>query len=162
MAAKLRPPSVELLDTRNPADLAATVALLAQAFHNPERYGPERLHDEVQHRSGPHYRHFFVARRQGEIIGVGGLKAADWASATHILYLSAVAEHARGQGVARALIEARIAWVKAHHLAGRILVSTPRPKRFRRLGFKPVGKPVGEERQLMRLEFGAEGTVPGV
>lgn len=123
------------------------------AFDNPERYGLERILEQLQAAPPPFYRHFFVCRQQGEVIGVGGVKAADWASDTHILYLSGVAEHARGQGVARALIGARIAWVMENFPHGRLLVSTARSRRFARLGFRLVGKREAEGRRLMLMEF---------
>jgi GNAT superfamily N-acetyltransferase len=87
------------------------------------------------------------------VVGIGGIKAADWASDTHILYLSAVAEHARGQGIARALIAARIAWAMENFPRGRLLVSTARPRRFSRLGFRLMGKQEAGGRRLMLLEF---------
>lgn len=87
------------------------------------------------------------------MVGVGGIKAADWASDTHILYLSAVAEHARGQGIARSLIAARIAWTMENFPHGRLLVSTARPRRFTRLGFRLMGKQEAGGRRLMLLEF---------
>lgn len=131
-----------------------TVAdLLLTAFDNPERYGRDRLLDQLTPTPMPYYRQFFVARRGDEVIGAGGIKAADWASDTHILYLSAVAEHARGQGVARALIHTRITWVMERFGHGRLLVSTARPRRFARLGFRMAGKYDAGGRRLMLLEF---------
>ena len=94
-----------------------------------------------------------AARHGDEVVGIGGIKAADWASDTHILYLSAVTEHARGQGIARALIAARIAWAMENFTAGRMLVSTARPRRFARLGFRLMGKREAAGRRLMLLEF---------
>lgn len=127
--------------------------LLFTAFDDPQRYGPERLRAELSVQPPPFYRHFLVARRGGTLLAVGGIKAADWASDTHILYLSAVAAEARGQGIARALIMARLAWAMENFGHGRVLVSTARPRRFARFGFKLVGRQARQERRLMLLEF---------
>jgi predicted N-acetyltransferase YhbS len=69
------------------------------------------------------------------VVAIGGVKAADWASRTHILYLSAVAPERRGQGIGRALIKARLDWLEGNFAAGRILVSATKLRRFRDLGF---------------------------
>ena len=124
-----------------------------QAFDDPSRYGHARVAAQLEPAPLPFYRHFFIARLDGEVVGVGGIKAADWASETHILYLSAVAEHARGQGVALALVEYRMAWAKANFEHGRLLVSTARPRRFARLDFTPVGEREAAGRRLMIHEF---------
>ena len=50
-------------------------------------------------------------------------RPADWASRTHILYLSAVAPGTAWAGIGRALIKARLDWLEANFAAGRILVS---------------------------------------
>lgn len=141
------------LDVLDEAALASAVSILEAAFNDPERYGKARILSQLQPADLPFYRRFFVARRAGEVVGIGGVKAADWASDTHILYLSAVAEHARGQGIARALINARIAWVMETFGNGRLLVSTARSRRFARLGFRLMGKREAGGRRLMLLEF---------
>jgi predicted N-acetyltransferase YhbS len=135
------------------ADREAAADVILAAFADPTRYGRERLVEQLAPAAMPFYRRFFVARRQGELVGVGGIKAADWASDTHILYLSAVAEHARGQGIARALIHTRIAWLMENYAHGRLLVSTARTRRFTRLGFRMAGKHDAGGRRLMLLEF---------
>ncbi|MDD2989291.1 MAG: GNAT family N-acetyltransferase [Zoogloea sp.] len=112
-----------------------------------------RILEQLQTAAPPFYRHFFICRQHGEVVGVGGIKAADWASDTHILYLSAVAEHARGQGIARSLIATRIAWVMENYPSGRLLVSTARSRRFARLGFRLMGKREAGGRRLMLMEF---------
>ena len=83
------------------ADREAAADVILAAFADPTRYGRERLVEQLAPAAMPFYRRFFVARRQGELVGVGGIKAADWASDTHILYLDAVAEHARGRARAQ-------------------------------------------------------------
>ena len=74
----------------------------------------ERIRRDLQQQEAAFYRRFFVAMAGGEMLGVGGVKAADWASDTHILHLSAVAPEQRGKGIGRALIAARVAWVEAN------------------------------------------------
>ena len=97
---------VELAWSDRPA-VAAAAALIATAFADPERYAPERIAAELQPTPSPLERQFFVAYRHGYLVGAAGLKAADWASGTHILYLSAVAADCRGLGIGRALVRAR-------------------------------------------------------
>ena len=92
------------LDPADSQALESAAALLVAAFNDPKRYDIERMQTEIQAIAPPFYRQFFIARLDGELVGVGGVKAADWASNTHVLYLSAVAEHARGRGMARALV----------------------------------------------------------
>lgn len=144
---------IDMLDVGNPALVEASVELLVSAFTNSERYGAERLDEELRSNSALFYRRFFVATRARDIIGVGGVKAADWASHTHLLYLSAVAQEQRGQGIGQALVKARVKWVKQHFKTGRILVSSTKGKRFRDLGFVEVRKSVIDGRYLMMLRF---------
>ncbi|KAB2967556.1 GNAT family N-acetyltransferase [Zoogloea sp.] len=145
--------TITSLDRLDEAAREAAAVILEAAFNDPERYGRTRILGQLQPADLPFYRRFFIALRAGEVVGVGGVKAADWASDTHILYLSAVAEHARGQGIARALISARIAWVMETFGSGRLLVSTARSRRFARLGFRLMGKREAGGRRLMLLEF---------
>ena len=133
----------------------AAVAILVDAFGDPARYDEERIRAELVPAAEPFYRRFFVARRGDEVVGIGGVKAADWASNTHILYLSAVAERARGQGVAKALIETRMAWVSGRFGSGRLLVSTARRKRFANYGFRPCSEDAASGRTMMVLDFEA-------
>lgn len=144
---------IEALDVSSRLLVEACVTLLSNAFAKPERYSAKRLGDEFQGDSMPFYRQFFVAVAAGEIIGVGGVKAADWASHTHLLYLSAVAPEHRAQGIGRALVKARIDWVEQNFKSGRILVSSPKAKRFRDLGFVDIRKSVIEGRHLMMRRF---------
>lgn len=141
------------LEHDDDATRAAAADILLTAFANPERYSLARIEEQLRPAPPPFYRHFFIARLGDEVVGVGGIKAADWASDTHILYLSAVAEHARGQGIARSLIATRIAWAMENFSHGRLLVSTARPRRFTRLGFRLMGKQEAGGRRLMLLEF---------
>ncbi len=145
---------IEHLDASSPVLLKACVTLLVNAFAKPERYSAKRLNDELQGDSSLFYRQFFVAVANGEIVGVSGVKAADWASNTHIFYLSAVAAEHRGQGIGRALLEARIKWLESNFKAGRILVSSAKPKRFKDLGFVGIRKGIVEGRHLMMRRFG--------
>lgn len=145
--------TITTLDSLDESAREAAAVILEAAFNDPERYGRARILSQLQPAGLPFYRRFFIALRAGEVVGVGGVKAADWASDSHILYLSAVAEHSRGQGVARALISARIAWVMETFGSGRLLVSTARSRRFARLGFRLMGKREAGGRRLMLLEF---------
>jgi GNAT superfamily N-acetyltransferase len=99
------------------------------------RYSAERVRLELGSDDPVFYRRFFIATHESEVVAIGGVKAADWASRTHILYLSAVAPERRGQGIGRALIKARLDWLEANFAAGRILVSATKLRRFRDLGF---------------------------
>lgn len=144
---------IEALDTTSPLLLKACITLLVNAFAKPDRYSAQRLQDELAGGSSLFYRQFFIAVTNGEIIGVGGIKAADWASHTHILYLSAVAAEHRGQGIGRALLKARIEWVEKKFKAGRILVSSTKPKRFRELGFADIRNAMIDGRHLMMRRF---------
>ena len=100
----------------------------------------------------PFYKKFFAAYDlEGQLIGAGGIKAADWASDTHILYMMAVDVAHRGQGVGSGLEAARIQWMRDHFTHGRCLVSTKHRKRFERWDFKIVNEL--NNRYLMILEF---------
>ncbi len=145
--------SITALEPGDDASRDAAAHILFVAFDNPERYSRARITEQLTPAAQPFYRHFLIARHGDEVVGIGGIKAADWASDTHILYLSAVTEHARGQGIARALIAARIAWAMENFTAGRLLVSTARPRRFARLGFRLMGKREAAGRRLMLMEF---------
>lgn len=148
--AKLR---IDPLDDASPGLAEAAIHLLSQAFASPERYSVERIARELRGDEGVFYRKFFLAMQSGELLGIGGVKAADWASHTHLLYLSAVAPEWRGRGIGRALVEARIAWVEACFSHGRILVSTDKSRRFRDLGFREIRHSSLDGRRLMLKRF---------
>jgi GNAT superfamily N-acetyltransferase len=148
--SKLR---IETLDTTSRVLVEAAVTLLVNAFAKPDYYGLPRLQEEIQTLTGLFYRQFFIAQKDGKIIGVGGVKAAEWASRTHLLYLSAVAPEYRGQGIGRALLKARLDWIEDNFTAGRILVSSAKAKRFRDLGFTLIPKSGLDGRFLMIRRF---------
>ncbi len=134
--------------------VSAAAHVLANAFNEPGRYSLERIQSVITPAEPPFYRRFFIARLGGELVGVGGIKAADWASNTHVLYLSAVTEPARGRGIARALVQARIDWAREQFGSGTLLVSTRHRKRFAQFGFKPFGETEEHGRTLMMLNLG--------
>lgn len=129
------------------------LAVLLESFPDRERYGEARMRAELSPQPAPLYRTFFLALMNDQVVGISGIKAAEWASDTHVLYLSAVAPSARGQGIGRNLLAARIGWVRTQFPHGRVLVSTAKTKRFKDFGFKSVGKYEKDGRQLMLLEF---------
>lgn len=144
---------IRALDCLDNGQLTASIDLVEAAFADPERYDRERIAREMLSDHPVYYRQFFVAIKGGRIVGVGGVKAADWAAKTHLLYLSAVAPEKRGQGIGRALLEARIEWVERRFGSGRVLASTTRTKRFRDLGFVEVKGSEINDRYLMLYRF---------
>lgn len=149
----MKKPEIIVLDDSTPEDLQAATRLLTTVFNDPERYGEPRLYAALKSDTGPYYRQFFAARIDGEIVGVAGIKAADWASNTHILYLSAVAPAYRGKGVGRMLIKARLDWLESNFESGRMLVSTGKPRRFRHFGFSEIPFSIQQGKRLMIRRF---------
>lgn len=141
------------LDVHDMIQLDAAIDVVEHAFADPERYGRERIAREMLADNPVFYRQFFVAIKGGKVVGVGGAKAADWAARTHLLYLSAVAPERRGQGIARALLAARVEWLVKRFASGRILVSTARTRRFREFGFTEVRASEIDGRHLMLYRF---------
>ncbi|MGJ0516241.1 MAG: GNAT family N-acetyltransferase [Methylomicrobium sp.] len=138
----------------NPIALSDAVdLLLSNCPSESDRYEKCRLVTELcPAETLPFYRKFFGAYlTDGTLIGVGGIKAADWASDTHILYLMAVDKAHRDQGVGTDLEKSRIEWLLNNFNHGRCLVSTRHKKRFVRWGFKGVSEI--DDRYLMLLEF---------
>jgi GNAT superfamily N-acetyltransferase len=141
------------MDTFAPALSAAVELLCANCPSESERYEKSRLVTELCPSAKlPFYRKFFGAYDLDEtLIGVGGIKAADWASDTHILYMMAVDKDHRGKGVGSDLESIRIQWLRDNFPRGRCLVSTIHKKRFERWDFEAVSEING--RYLMILEF---------
>lgn len=144
---------IDLLDGSSRTLIEACTTLIVNAFGDPERYSVDRVARELYSVDPFFYRRFFVAMEAGEVLGVGGIKAADWASHTHLLYLSAVKPERRGQGIGRALIQARLEWVGKAFGTGRILVSTAKTKRYRDLGFVEIRNSRHGGRHLMIRRF---------
>ncbi len=134
--------------------LSDAVNLLSSNCPNEaDRYDESRLINEVRSVDArPFYKKFYGAYDvDGTLIGVGGIKSADWASDTHKLYMMAVEKDHRGKGVGSELEYTRIQWVRDNFAHGRCLVSTTHKKRFERWGFKSVSEV--NNRHLMVLEF---------
>lgn len=140
------------IDLADQVNKDCAMQLYSQTYpENNERYSLERLDDELQNRSGWNYRQFFAANIGPQLVGIGAIKAADWASNTHIMYLGAVASEYRGMGIGTALEKARIQYDKENFSTGRILVSTKHSKRFQKHGFSDISHIAG--RHMMCLEF---------
>lgn len=148
--ARLR---ISPLDSSSPSLLDDCTTLLVNAFANPRRYGAERIRQALSASDELYYRQFFVATEGGSLLAVGGVKAADWAANTHILYLSAVLAERRGEGIGRQMLHARLAWLSASFKHGRILVSTGKTRRFAEAGFKEVRHSLIDGRRLMIKRF---------
>jgi len=144
---------IDTLDISSPVLVDASVTLIVNAFGDPERYSARRVAQELMASDPVFYRQFFVAMEAGEVLAIGGVKAADWASKTHILYLSAVAPERRGKGIGRALIKARIDWVEETFKSGRILVSATKTRRFRDFGFVEIRNSCLDSRHLLLRRF---------
>jgi GNAT superfamily N-acetyltransferase len=145
--------TIRHLDTTPLAISDAINLLCSNCPNESERYEKSRLITEIAVVDTlPFYKTFFGAYDfDNTLIGVGGIKAADWASDTHILYMMAVDETHRGKGVGSHLEIARIQWMRDNFSHGRCLVSTKHKKRFERLDFSIVSEV--NNRYLMILEF---------
>jgi len=145
---KIRP-----LDNSPSARSEAINLLCSNCPGESDRYEKGRLVEEVYSvETLPFYRRFFGAyAADDKLVAVGGIKAADWASDTHILYMMAVEQEHRGQGIGSDLEKARLQWIRENFSNGRCLVSTRHKKRFMRWGFASVSEING--RYLMVMEF---------
>lgn len=156
-AASKKPPKLEVfpvpLDWKDRDAIAATHRVIVSAFDNSQRYPAQRISEELQPATEPQYRQFIVVWHEGRLVGAGGIKSADWASNTHVLYLSAVESNLRGRGIGRALVRTRLDWIFERHNQGRVLVSTLKPKRYRDIGFREVSRKAAAAPTLMLLEF---------
>ena len=141
------------LDGDSPTLRDDCTTLLVNAFANPKRYSAERIRAALSGCDALYYRQFFVATEGGVLLAVGGIKAADWAANTHILYLSAVVAERRGEGIGRQLLQARLDWITGNFKHGRILVSTGKTRRFVEAGFKEVRHSLVDGRRLMIKRF---------
>ncbi|MEN9879778.1 MAG: hypothetical protein RIQ55_424 [Pseudomonadota bacterium] len=148
---------VAVLDDAESEKVIQTVEVLHGSFAGNDRYTVQRLNEEVKPAGEPLYRHFFIAtvetKAEVKVVGVGGIKAADWASNTHVLYLSAVHPDFRNSGIGKKLVKARIDWVRAHFGNGRMVVSTPKIERFKQFGFRQVTRACDKGRAIMIMEF---------
>ena len=145
------------LDLGDPEKVIQAVEVMHGSFAGSDRYTVSRLSDELKPVGQPLYRQFFVATLKvkggDRVVGVGGVKAADWASNTHILYLSAVHPDFRNRGIGKKLVKARVEWIRSAFKEGRIMVSTAKLDRFKQSGFRPVTKSCDKGRAIMVMEF---------
>lgn len=148
---------VAVLDAAESEKVIQTVEVLRGSFAGSDRYTLQRLADEVKPVGEPLYRYFFIAtvktKTDERVVGVGGVKAADWASNTHVLYLSAVHPEFRNLGIGKRLVKARVDWIRAQFGSGRVVVSTPKIERFKQFGFRPVTRACDKGRAIMIMEF---------
>ena len=146
-----------LLDLNDSEQVIQAVEVLHASFSGNERYSVDRLIDELKPERAPFYRQFFVASldqtHHPAVVGVAGIKSADWASETHILYLSAVHPAFRNQGIGRALVKARLRWLKSKFHRGRVIVSTNKLERFKQLGFQVASSRTDHGNCLMVTEL---------
>ena len=80
---------IRALDVHDLIQLDTAIDLVENAFADPDRYGRERIAREMLTDDPVFYRQFLVAIKGGQIVGLGGIKAAHRASHTPILFLSA-------------------------------------------------------------------------
>lgn len=140
------------IDMNDPVNKDCALQLYFKTYpDNNERYSLDRLDDELSTQSGWNYRTFFAANIGSQLVGIGAIKAADWASNTHIMYLSAVHEESRGMGIGTSLEQARIEYVKQSFPCGRIVVSTKHHRRFAKHGFDSISEIDG--RHMMCYKF---------
>ncbi|WP_066886806.1 GNAT family N-acetyltransferase [Dechloromonas denitrificans] len=141
------------LDWNDQAAVATARELVIGVFDNPLHYSATRIGEEFAPALAPLQRCFFVAYQGGGMVGAGGIKSADWASHTHLLYLSVVLPAARGQGIGRELVKSRLAWLRQNNAHGRVLVSTVKARRFLGLGFRQLNRRDIDGKSLMFLEY---------
>ncbi len=152
---------VTALDTNDAENVIQAIEVLHRCFSDKERYSIERLGNELVpesiSKSVGFYRQFFVATINEcdteRVVGVAGVKAADWASDTHVLYMSAVHPEYRNRGIGKKLVKTRIDWIHSQFVAGRVLVSTAKIDRFKQFGFKAVTQSSETSRSIMLMEF---------
>jgi GNAT superfamily N-acetyltransferase len=128
------------------ADVPAIVTLIGRVYaeygfvYDPRVELPD-LFDFDAHYAPPRGA-FFVVRNAATIVGSVGVERLDDRRAElHRLYLDA---GLRGRGTGRALIEAALAWCRAHEIGGLILWSDTRfdlaHRLYIRLGFTQTGE----------------------
>lgn len=146
-----------VLDAKDSEKAIQAIEVLHASFAGSDRYTVSRLTEELKPSSLPLYRQFFIitlkVKGEDRVVGVGGVKAADWASNTHILYLSAVHPDFRNRGIGKKLVKSRVEWIRSEFERGRVLVSTPKLERFRQFGFNLATKPCDKGRAIMIMEF---------
>ena len=72
------------LDLDNPEEVIQSVEVLHLCFPGNERYSVDRLVSELKGSPEIFYRQFFVAtiteETRNRVVGIAGIKAADWAT----------------------------------------------------------------------------------
>lgn len=145
--------------------ISEAVEVIVNSFtvdgHTPDQYNIQRIRKRIiaSFEEGDNAPKFIVAVKDEKVIGVAGSQKMDFASKTWTLFLQAVSDDFRGQGIGTSLVHARIEIIKEQmgHRGGRIMVSTKHKKRFERLGFVSVDydSPLGLH--LMLLHIGPSG-----
>lgn len=133
------PNKFELIDLQAQYVFAAANIIVESHTKNNKTH-PNYQRDEIQNilldSLAPNSKSsFIIAIIDDEVVGVGGYEKVRFASDTWVLFLLAVDEKHRNQGIGTALIKKRIAIIERNNHYGRILVSTKHPKRFEKLGF---------------------------
>jgi GNAT superfamily N-acetyltransferase len=128
------------------ADVAGIIDLIGRVYaeygfvYDPPAEVPD-LFAFATHYAPPHGA-FFVVRAGDRIVGSVGVEALDASTAElHRLYLDA---ELRGRGTGRALVEATLAWCRAHSITHLILWSDTRfdqaHRLYTRMGFQHTGE----------------------
>ncbi|MFN0100249.1 MAG: arsenic resistance N-acetyltransferase ArsN2 [Gemmatimonadaceae bacterium] len=120
-----------------PADLAAVQSLLTHA-DLPLDGVPSDL------------AHFFVAEREGEVVGVIGLEPYGDAA---LLRSAVVAPSTRGSGIGERLVRTLLDEARRHHMHQVILLTTTAEAWFPRFGFHTVSRDAVPDSVKQSMEF---------
>ena len=139
----------------SPRDASALRTIRLDALlDTPDAYGStyeaECTWSDERWREAARKWHFFLAERDGDVVGMvsGGLN--DHYPGTHWLYAMYVAPPSRGSGVAQELVAATCAWAKEHDATSLYLHVTESVARARafyeKCGFEETGTVITMDR----------------